>query len=244
MKYVYLFGANITEGDISQSKVLGGKGANLAEMATLKIPVPPGFTISTQVCNLFLKEKKINQQIVTKIEKALNIIEHKMGKKLGDLKNPLLLSVRSGARISMPGMMETVLNIGLTSKTIPALIKKTNNEQFVYDSYRRLIMMYADVVMEKSENKNNIKIREKLERILDDVKNKNNIKNDADLTVQDLKVLIAKFKKVIKKSFGIEFPDSCKKQFWGAIEAVFKSWNGKRAIHYRKPIRRSVSNCP
>jgi len=129
MKYVYLFGSDIAEGNISHSKVLGGKGANLAEMASLGIPVPPGLTISTDVCNLFLKEKKISQKIVIKIEKALNIIEKKMGKKLGDLQNPLLLSVRSGARISMPGMMETVLNIGLTSKTIPALIQKTKNEK-------------------------------------------------------------------------------------------------------------------
>jgi len=234
MKYVYLFGSDIAEGNISQSKVLGGKGANLAEMASLGIPVPPGLTISTDVCNLFLKEKKISQKIVIKIEKALNIIEKKMGKKLGDLQNPLLLSVRSGARISMPGMMETVLNIGLTSKTIPALIQKTKNEKFVYDSYRRLIMMYADVVMEKSKQKKNVNIREKLELILDNTKKKENIKNDSDLTVANLKVLITKFKIMIKNNLGEEFPDSCKTQLWGAIEAVFKSWNGKRAVQYRK----------
>ena len=233
MKCVYLFGANITEGSADQQDVLGGKGANLAEMANLNIPVPPGFTIATHVCNAFLKEKKINKKIVTEINEALITIEKKINKKLGDEKNPLLLSVRSGAKISMPGMMETVLNIGLTTKTIPALIKKTKNERFVYDSYRRLIMMYADVVMEKANNKEEIKIREKLENIIDKKKKEKKIKDDADLNIDDLKELIAEFKKTIKKHLGSEFPDSCKEQLWGAIQAVFKSWNGKRAIQYR-----------
>ena len=239
MKYVYLFGPNITEGGANQADVLGGKGANLAEMSNLNIPVPPGLTISTDVCNLFLKEKKLNQQIIVKIEKALAIIETKINKKLGDVGNPLLLSVRSGAKISMPGMMETVLNIGLTTKTIPGLIKKTNDEKFVYDSYRRLIMMYADVVMEKAEQKNDVGIREKLEKILEKLKLKRKIKKDSDLTVSDLKYLIAQFKKSIKRNLGENFPDSCHQQLWGAIEAVFKSWNGKRAVQYR-----TIENIP
>tara|TARA_Y100001970_G_scaffold140482_1_gene172934 strand:+ start:24 stop:2723 length:2700 start_codon:yes stop_codon:yes gene_type:complete len=234
MKYVYLFGKSITEGNKNQVNMLGGKGANLAEMSMLGIPVPPGFTIATDVCNLFLEKKCLPQSINLAIKKALNKIEKAIHKKLGDPKNPLLLSVRSGARISMPGMMETVLNIGLTSKTIPALIKQTKNEQFVYDSYRRLIMMYADVVMEKAEQKNNIQIREKLESILDKYKNIKNIEKDSDLSAQDLKEIIVKFKNEIKKNFGIAFPDSCREQLWGALEAVFKSWNGKRAIQYRK----------
>ena len=167
MKYVYLFGKGITQGNAKQVDVLGGKGANLAEMSKLNLPVPPGFTISTDVCKLFLEKKRLNTNIQASIDKAIIKIEKIMNKKLGDSKNPLLLSVRSGAKISMPGMMETVLNIGLTSKTIPALIQKTNNEQFVYDSYRRLIMMYADVVMEKAEQKNHIQIREKLETVLE-----------------------------------------------------------------------------
>ena len=178
MKYVYLFGKSITEGNKNQVNVLGGKGANLAEMSTLGIPVPPGFTIATDVCNLFLEKKILPDIINVSIEKALKKIEKTIHKKLGDPKNPLLLSVRSGARISMPGMMETVLNIGLTSKTIPALIKQTKNEQFVYDSYRRLIMMYADVVMEKAEQKNHIQIREKLESILYKYKNIKKIEKD------------------------------------------------------------------
>jgi len=234
MKYVYLFGKGITQGNAKQVDVLGGKGANLAEMSKLNLPVPPGFTISTDVCKLFLEKKRLNTNIQASIDKAIIKIEKIMNKKLGDSKNPLLLSVRSGAKISMPGMMETVLNIGLTSKTIPALIQKTNNEQFVYDSYRRLIMMYADVVMEKAEQKNHIQIREKLETVLEKQKKSKKIENDSDLTVSDLKQIIIKFKKIIKKNFKKEFPDSCKEQLWGAIEAVFKSWNGKRAMQYRK----------
>ena len=233
MKYVYLFGAGITEGNANQQDILGGKGANLAEMANLNIPVPPGFTIPTHVCNTVLKEQKINKKIISSTNKALAIIEQKINKKLGDVTNPLLLSVRSGAKISMPGMMETVLNIGLTTKTIPALIKKTKNERFVYDSYRRLIMMYADVVMEKSKNKKKVNIREKLELIIEQTKKRKTIQKDSELNIDDLKEMVLKFKKTIKKYLGSDFPDSCKEQLWGAIEAVFKSWNGKRAIQYR-----------
>jgi len=238
-KHVYLFGQGINEGSASQVDILGGKGANLAEMSSLNIPVPPGFTITTPVCNSFLKQKSLEKKIKENIDKSLKIVESIMSKGFGDIKNPLLLSVRSGAKISMPGMMETVLNIGLTSKTIPALIEQTQNSRFVYDSYRRLIMMYSDVVMEKAEQKNHIQIREKLENILDKYKRKNNITNDYELTTQDLQCLIKKFKIEIKKYFKIEFPDSCKEQLWGAIEAVFKSWNGKRAIQYR-----NIENIP
>ena len=233
MKYVYLFGAGITEGNANQQDILGGKGANLAEMANLNIPVPPGFTIPTYICNTVLKEKKINKKIISSTNKALAIIEKKINKKFGDATNPLLLSVRSGAKISMPGMMETVLNIGLTAETIPALIKKTKNERFVYDSYRRLIMMYADVVMEKSQEKEEVQIRQKLELIMEQAKKIKKIKKDSELNVDDLKKIILKFKKIIKQYLGSDFPDSCKEQLWGAIEAVFKSWNGKRAVQYR-----------
>ena len=239
MKYVYLFGKNINEGDSSKIDLLGGKGANLAEMSSLNIPVPPGFTITTEVCNLFLKNYSLKKSIKYDISKALKLVEKSISKKFGDIENPLLLSVRSGAKISMPGMMETVLNIGLTSKTIPGLIKRTGNSRFVYDSYRRLIMMYADVVMEKAEQKNDINIREKLEHILDRYKNKKSIVNDFDLTTEDLKFLIDKFKFNIKKYLKVDFPDSPEEQLWGAIEAVFKSWNGKRAIQYR-----NIENIP
>ena len=232
-KHVYLFGKGINEGSASQVDILGGKGANLAEMSSLNIPVPPGFTITTPVCNSFLKQKSLDRRIKQSIEKSLKTVENIMSKGFGNIKNPLLLSVRSGAKISMPGMMETVLNIGLTSKTIPALIEQTQNPRFVYDSYRRLIMMYSDVVMEKAEQKNNIQIREKLENILATYKRKHVIANDYELTAQDLQYLIKKFKGEIKNHFKVEFPDSCKEQLWGAIEAVFKSWNGRRAIQYR-----------
>tara|TARA_B100000676_G_scaffold190908_1_gene187755 strand:+ start:8696 stop:11398 length:2703 start_codon:yes stop_codon:yes gene_type:complete len=233
MKYVYLFGKSINEGDATQIDSLGGKGANLAEMSSLNIPVPPGFTITTSVCNLFLKKNTLNKSIKKNIIDSLKSVEGVMSKKFGDNKNPLLLSVRSGAKVSMPGMMETVLNIGLTSQTIPALIKITRNPRFVYDSYRRLIMMYSDVVMEKAEQKNHVQIREKLENILERYKQKKAIINDYDLTTDHLKYLIQKFKDEIKKQLHQEFPDSCNQQLWGAIEAVFKSWNGKRAIQYR-----------
>ena len=232
-KHVYLFGQSINEGNASQIDILGGKGANLAEMSSLNIPVPPGFTITTPVCNAFFKQKSINKTIKKNIVQSLKTVETTMSKGFGDIKNPLLLSVRSGAKISMPGMMETVLNIGLTSKTIPALIEKTKNPRFVYDSYRRLIMMYSDVVMEKAEQKNHIQIRAKLENILDKYKKKHRVINDYELTSQELQHLIKRFKNEIKKHFKIEFPDSCKEQLWGAIEAVFKSWNGKRAFQYR-----------
>ena len=238
-KYIYLFGKNINEGDASQTDILGGKGANLAEMSSLNIPVPPGFTIATSVCNAFFKKKSLNKTTKDNIFQSLKVVEKTMSKGLGDIKNPLLLSVRSGAKISMPGMMETVLNIGLTSKTIPALIEKTKNPRFVYDSYRRLIMMYSDVVMEKAEQKNHIQIRAKLENILEKYKKNQAIKHDHDLTSDDLQCLIKRFKTEIKKLFKIDFPDSCAEQLFGAIEAVFKSWNGKRAVQYR-----NIENIP
>ncbi len=238
-KYIYLFGKNINEGDASQIDILGGKGANLAEMSSLNIPVPPGFTITTHICNAFLEKQSLNKTTKNNIFQSLKIVEKAMSRGFGDIKNPLLLSVRSGAKISMPGMMETVLNIGLTSRTIPALIEKTKNPRFVYDSYRRLIMMYSDVVMEKAEQKNHIQIRTKLENILEEYKKNRTISHDHDLTSNDLQYLITKFKAEIKKHFKVDFPNSCTEQLFGAIEAVFKSWNGKRAVQYR-----NIENIP
>ena len=238
-KYIYLFGKNINEGDASQIDILGGKGANLAEMSSLNIPVPPGFTITTHICNAFLEKQSLNKTTKNNIFQSLKIVEKAMSRGFGDIKNPLLLSVRSGAKISMPGMMETVLNIGLTSRTIAALIEKTKNPRFVYDSYRRLIMMYSDVVMEKAEQKNHIQIRTKLENILEEYKKNRTISHDHDLTSNDLQYLITKFKAEIKKHFKVDFPNSCTEQLFGAIEAVFKSWNGKRAVQYR-----NIENIP
>ena len=235
-KYIYRFSQDCTEGNKSLINLLGGKGANLAEMCNLQIPVPPGFTVSTEVCNYFLQNNTFPEDFKPALLQSIHDIEKELGLKFGDADNPLLLSVRSGARQSMPGMMETVLNVGLTSKTIVGLIKKTKNEHFVYDSYRRLMMMYADVVMEKARGDpsdiNNI--REHLDSILMKFKNKNNISKDSDLSVQDLKKMCAIFKKEIYTRLKQEFPDDPYEQLWESIEAVFISWNGRRAKKYRE----------
>jgi len=235
-KYVYLFGGKKADGKADMKELLGGKGANLAEMCNLKIPVPAGFTITTEVCTYYYKNnKKYPTELKKQVETALAEVEKIMGMKFGDAKNPLLVSVRSGARSSMPGMMETVLNVGLCSKTIPGLIKKTNNPRFVYDAYRRLIMMYSDVVMEKAagiEPEEGQGIRTQLDKMLEEVKHKKGYKSDADLTTEDLMDLCEKFKKKVKDVLKKEFPDDAKEQLWGGIGAVFASWNGKRAVSY------------
>ncbi|TAN43131.1 MAG: pyruvate, phosphate dikinase [Nitrospirae bacterium] len=237
-KYVYFFGNGKADGKSEMKNLLGGKGANLAEMTNLRIPVPAGFTITTEVCTLYYKNnRKYPKELGPQTEAALLRVEKIMGKKFGDPVNPLLLSVRSGARSSMPGMMETVLNVGLTSKTIPGLVKKTGNERFVFDAYRRLMMMYSDVVMEKAagiEPVDGQGIRHKLEHALEAVKKNKGYKSDTDLTVDDLKLLCEEFKVIIKHTLKKEFPDNPKDQLWGGIGAVFQSWMGKRAISYRK----------
>ncbi|GER94344.1 pyruvate, phosphate dikinase [hot springs metagenome] len=237
-KYVYFFGGGKADGKAEMKNLLGGKGANLAEMVNLGIPVPPGFTITTEVCTLYYKNnKKYPKELKPQVDAAMTKIEKIMNKKFGDPNNPLLVSVRSGARSSMPGMMETVLNIGLTTKTIPGLVKKTNNERFVYDAYRRLLMMYSDVVMEKAagiEPKEGEGIRQKLEHAMDAMKKQKGYKSDTDLTVDDLKILCDEFKAIIKHTLGKEFPDDPWEQLWGGIGAVFQSWMGKRAVSYRK----------
>ncbi len=237
-KYVYSFGGGKAEGDASQKNLLGGKGANLAEMCLIKLPVPAGFTVSTECCVDYFKSKgKYPQGTDKQVLDAMKKMEKVMGMKFGDPNNPLLVSCRSGARKSMPGMMETVLNVGLASSTIPGLIKKTNNERFVYDAYRRLIMMYADVVMEKAEGiepEEGKGIRKQLDGLLGDFKKAKGYKSDTDLTAEDLKSLVVEFKKRVKDVLGKAFPDDPMKQLWGGIGAVFKSWNGKRAVSYRR----------
>ncbi len=238
MKYVYLFGNGSADGTAEMKNTLGGKGANLAEMNHLGIPVPPGFTITTDVCSHYYENKKnFPDSLDAEVKSALTETEEIMGSKFGDPKDPLLVSIRSGARQSMPGMMETVLNVGLTSTTIPGLIKKTGNERFVYDAYRRLIMMFADVVMEKAagiEPENNQGIRHQLESLIEVHKEKNQYKNDTDLTADDWKLLSENFKSKIKQKLGKEFPDDPMEQLWGGVKAVFESWNGSRAINYRR----------
>lgn len=237
-KYVYFFGAGKADGRADMKNLLGGKGANLAEMTNLGIPVPPGFTITTEVCTLYYKNnRKYPKELAKQVETALAKVERIMGKKFGDPDNPLLVSVRSGARSSMPGMMETVLNIGLTTKTIPGLIRKTNNERFVYDAYRRLLMMYSDVVMEKAagiEPEDGHGIRQKLEHAMERLKKEKGYVSDTDLSVDDLKILCDEFKVIIKHTLKKDFPDEPKEQLWGGIGAVFQSWMGKRAVSYRR----------
>ena len=241
-KFVYSFGGGKADGKAEMKNLLGGKGANLAEMAghkDLRLPVPPGFTITTEVCTHFYSKsnRKYPAELKGQVNAAMKKIEQLMGKKFGDEKNPLLVSVRSGARKSMPGMMETVLNVGLTQKTIQGVIKQTGNEQFAYDSYRRLITMYSDVVMEKAagiEVKEGQGIRQQLDRILDKTKKEKGVKSDSELDAAALKNLCAVYKEKIKEVLGKEFPDNAEEQLWGGIGAVFSSWNGKRAISYRR----------
>ncbi len=241
-KYVYFFGQGKADGNESMKNLLGGKGANLAEMAghrDLKLPVPPGFTITTEVCICYYRnKKKYPAGLKEEVEKALKKVEIIMDRKFGDPDNPLLVSVRSGARRSMPGMMETVLNVGLTEKTIPGLIKDTGNPRFVYDAYRRLLMMFSDVVMEKAAGiepeGDEMGIRKQLEKIMAQVKKEKGIKLDTDLDAEDLKKICAVFKAKIKEVLKKDFPDDHKEQLWQAVGAVFASWNGKRAISYRK----------
>ena len=238
MKYVYLFGNGEADGTTEMKNLLGGKGANLAEMNHLGIPVPPGFTITTDICtHYYNNDLHFPDELDSQVAEALGATERIMGTYFADVDDPLLVSVRSGARSSMPGMMETVLNVGLTTFTIPGLIKKTNNPRFVYDAYRRLIMMYADVVMEKAagiEPENGIGIRQKLESILKDYKEQNTCLADTDLSAEDWQALSDLFKSEIQSTLGSEFPDDPMKQLWGGIKAVFQSWNGRRAINYRR----------
>ncbi len=237
-KYVYCFGSKGTDGDASMKNLLGGKGANLAEMARLGLPVPAGFTITTECCTTYFEEGGTYPAgLDDEVMAALKQTEEAMGMKYGDPDNPLLLSSRSGARMSMPGMMETVLNVGLCAKTIPGLVKQSGNERFVYDAYRRLITMYSDVVMEKADDlepEEGQGIRVQLEKLMDAVKEANGYTNDTDLTAADLKQLCEDYKAKVKEVLGRDFPDDPMDQLWGAVGAVFKSWNGKRAISYRR----------
>ncbi|HNW48940.1 MAG TPA: pyruvate, phosphate dikinase [Bacteroidales bacterium] len=238
VKRVYFFGGKVAEGDGSMKNLLGGKGANLAEMCKLGMPVPAGFTITTDTCVEFYKNNlQFPAELKKEVDEALLKAEAVMNMKFGDKEAPLLISCRSGARSSMPGMMETVLNIGLCADTIPGLIKKTGNPRFVYDAYRRLIMMYSDVVMEKSEGvepEEGKGIRVQLDKMLHEVKVKKGYKSDTDLSEEDLKNLCDAFKGRVVEVLGKPFPDNAYEQLWGGISAVFKSWNGKRAISYRR----------
>ncbi|MHA2041312.1 MAG: pyruvate, phosphate dikinase [Candidatus Thorarchaeota archaeon] len=236
-KRVYKFGAGKADGKADMKNLLGGKGASLAGATLLGLPVPPGFTIATDVCNEYLSTGGLSDAVKEESKEALAWIEDILEKKFGDPENPLLVSCRSGARQSMPGMMETVLNVGLTTATLPGLIKASGDERFAYDSYRRLIMMYADVVMEKAEGietEEGQGIRQQLDWIMNKKKRESGRISDTDLTVEDLKGLIEEFKERVKQALGKEFPDDPYEQLWGAIGGVFKSWWGNRAVAYRR----------
>ena len=237
-KYVYSFGNRTAEGNSTMKNLLGGKGANLAEMCHLGLPVPAGITITTECCTAYYANNcQLPEGLMDEVAEGIKNMEEIMGMKYGDAENPLLVSCRSGARQSMPGMMDTVLNIGLCSKTIPGLIKKTNNPRFVYDSYRRLIMMYADVVMEKAEDREPAEgkgIRKILDEMLDNFKEERGYKSDTEITAEELQTLAENFKATIKNVLGTEFPDDAQLQLEGGIKAVFKSWNGKKAVSYRR----------
>ena len=223
MKYVYLF----SEGNKDMRDILGGKGANLAEMTSLGLPVPRGFTVSTEACNKYYDEdKNLSEEIVNQIYEKMTELESITGKKFGDSTNPLLVSVRSGARASMPGMMDTILNLGMNDTVAEGFAKVTNNKRFVYDSYRRFIQMFADVVMELP--------KENFEGLFDKIKEEKGYKQDTEFSAEDLVDVVNKYKEEYKKLVGEEFPQDSKKQLIEAVKAVFRSWNNDRAITYRR----------
>ena len=226
-KFVYFFGNNKAEGKKEMKNELGGKGANLAEMINLGIPVPPGFTISANVCALFYKNnRQYPDSLKKEVELNLRKTEEATGMKFGDTNNPLLFSVRSGAAVSMPGMMDTVLNLGLNEEVVNGLANKTNNPRFAWDSYRRFIQMFSSVAMGMEHHD--------FEHILENAKKKKGVINDTDLDINDLKQLVADYKKIFKEKKGEDFPDNPMDQLWASIDAVFGSWMNDRAIAYRQ----------
>ncbi|MEA4984700.1 Pyruvate, phosphate dikinase [bioreactor metagenome] len=233
-KRVYTFGNGKAEGSATMKNLLGGKGANLAEMNLIGVPVPPGFTITTDVCNEYytLGREKVIELLKPEVESAISGVEVLMNSKFGDIENPLLVSVRSGARASMPGMMDTILNLGLNDAVVEGLTRKTGNPRFVWDSYRRFVQMYGDVVLGmKPENKNE---HDPFELIIEELKEEKGVHLDTELSVDDLKELVARFKNAVKKQTGKDFPNSAYEQLWGAVCSVFDSWMNDRAILYRK----------
>lgn len=222
-KYVYMF----SEGDASMRNLLGGKGANLAEMTKMGLPIPQGFTVTTEACNKYYEDGEvIADEVVEQIKASLAKLEEIAGKKFGDSKNPLLVSVRSGARVSMPGMMDTILNLGLNDISVEGIAESTQNPRFAYDSYRRFIQMFSDVVMEIAKSK--------FEKVLDEMKESKGVKYDSELTAEDMKNVVAKFKEIYKAEKGEDFPQDPYAQLMAAVRAVFRSWNNPRAIVYRR----------
>ena len=233
-KRVYTFGNGAAEGRADMKNLLGGKGANLAEMNLIGVPGPPGFTITTEVCAEYnqLGKDKVVELLKADVEKAVAHVETLMGTKFGDKENPCLVSVRSGARVSMPGMMDTVLNLGLNDEVVEGVAEKSGNARFAWDSYRRFVQMYGDVVLGlKPQSKEDI---DPFEEIMEEAKKEKGIQLDTEFTVDDLKGLVKKFKVAVKENTGKDFPDSPWDQLWGAVIAVFDSWMNERAILYRQ----------
>ena len=222
-KYVYMF----NEGNADMREILGGKGANLAEMTHIGLPVPQGFTISTEACTKYYEDgREINEDIQKQINESIIKMEEITGKKFGDKENPLLVSVRSGARASMPGMMDTILNLGLNEEVVEVLAKQSNNPRWAWDCYRRFIQMYSDVVMEVG--------KKYFEQLIDKMKEEKGVTQDIELTAEDLKELAREFKEEYKSKIGTDFPSDPIEQLWGAIKAVFRSWDNPRANVYRR----------
>src|SRR5207302_6439108 len=232
-QYVYFFGGGKADGRADMKELLGGKGANLAEMTNIGLPVPAGVTITTEVCTYYYAHNQTYPpELKAEVQEAMRKTEAAMSAKFGDPKNPLLVSCRSGARVSMPGMMDTVLNIGLNEATLRGLIDKTGNERFAWDSYRRFVQMYGDVVLGlKPQSKTDI---DPFEHIMDELKHARGVKLDTELKTDDLKELVKRFKKAVKDRTGKDFPEDAYEQMWGAISAVFGSWNNDRATVYRR----------
>ncbi|MDY6909352.1 MAG: PEP/pyruvate-binding domain-containing protein, partial [Thermodesulfobacteriota bacterium] len=232
-KYVYFFGEGKAEGSAEMKELLGGKGANLAEMTNLRIPVPPGFTITTEVCTYFYRHHhEYPPQLDAQVNEALKRLEDLMGRRFGNSERPLLVSVRSGAAKSMPGMMDTVLNLGLNDRTVEALARETGDERFAYDCYRRFLAMYGDVVLGlKPEDKDDV---DPFEEVIEEIKKARGVEFDHQLSADDLKELVQRYKALIKERLDIEFPQDPREQLWGAISAVFGSWDNPRAITYRQ----------
>jgi pyruvate,orthophosphate dikinase len=234
VKRVYSFGNGKAEGKTEMKNLLGGKGANLAEMNLIGVPVPPGFTITTDVCEEYyqLGKEKVIELLKPEVEEAIKNIEKLTNTIFGDKKNPCLVSVRSGARASMPGMMDTVLNLGLNDEVVEGIAIKSGNHRFAWDSYRRFVQMYGDVVLGmKPESKEDI---DPFEEIMENLKESKGIDNDTDFSVEDLKELVIKFKSAVKKQTGQDFPTDSYEQLWGSVMAVFNSWHNNRAIVYRR----------
>ena len=232
-QYVYAFGAGKTDGRANMKELLGGKGANLAEMSRLKLPVPPGFTISTEVCTYYYAhQRRYPSALQAQVNDGLARIERTVGKKFGDADHPLLVSVRSGARASMPGMMDTILNLGLNDETVQGLIRETGDARFAYDCYRRFVAMYGDVVLDlKPQHKDE---EDPFEVALQEKKRARGVRLDTELDAEALRELVDEFKALIKMRKGVVFPEDPRQQLWGAISAVFGSWQNERAVIYRK----------